>query len=110
MKQMGVDDWLVNIVLELFRIIRVGYGSHITTAVEQITRRKPASFAQFAKDHAEFFRSVGRRGRRGRREDMRIQYIVGLIGHYSTQIPEAATFLKICAEMTVLAGYFDSLV
>jgi len=41
---------------------------------------------------------------------MRIQYIVGLIGHYSTQIPEAATFLKICAEMTVLAGYFDSLV
>jgi hypothetical protein len=55
MKQMGLDEWLVNIVLELFRIFRVGYGSQITTAVEQITRRKPASFAQFAKDHAEFF-------------------------------------------------------
>ena len=87
--------------------------SRKSTAVEQITRRKPASFAQFAKDHAESFRSVGRRRRRRKRrirEDMRIQYIVGLIGHYSTQIPEAATFLKICAEMTVLAGYFDSLV
>jgi uncharacterized protein YbjT (DUF2867 family) len=56
MKQMGADDWLVNIVLELFRIIRGGYGSQITTVVEQITGRKPTSFGQFAKDYAKFFR------------------------------------------------------
>jgi uncharacterized protein YbjT (DUF2867 family) len=55
-KQMGADDWLVNIALELVRVIRRGYGSQITTAVEQITGRKPISFGQFAKDYAKFFR------------------------------------------------------
>jgi hypothetical protein len=34
----------------------------------------------------------------------------GLDNNYSTQIPGIATFLKICGDMIVLAGYFDSLV
>jgi hypothetical protein len=45
-----------------------------------------------------------------KRNDTRIQYIVGLIKYYSIQIPGTATFLKICGDMTVLAGYFDSIV
>jgi hypothetical protein len=45
-----------------------------------------------------------------KRNDTRIKYIVGLIKYYSTQIPGTVTFLKICGNMTALAGYFDSLV
>lgn len=55
MKQMDIDGWLVNIILELFRKIRGGYGSQITAAVEEITGNKPISFGQFAKDYSKFF-------------------------------------------------------
>jgi uncharacterized protein YbjT (DUF2867 family) len=56
MKQMGADDWSIDIMLELFRIIRAGYGSQTTTALEHIIGRKPISFAQFAKDYAQVLR------------------------------------------------------
>ena len=49
MKQMGADDWFIDVMLELFRITRAGYGSQTTTAVEHIIGRKPIPFAQFAK-------------------------------------------------------------
>jgi hypothetical protein len=45
-----------------------------------------------------------------KRNDTHIQYIAGLIKYYSRQILRTATFLKICGDMTVLAGYFDILV
>ena len=53
MKQMGADDWFIDVMLELFRITRAGYGSETTTAVEHILGRKPISFTQFAKDYAK---------------------------------------------------------
>jgi uncharacterized protein YbjT (DUF2867 family) len=56
MEQVGMNDWYIDIMIELFRIIRAGYGSETTAAVEHITGRKPISFAQFAKDYAEVFR------------------------------------------------------
>jgi uncharacterized protein YbjT (DUF2867 family) len=56
MEQVGMSDWYIDIMIELFRIIRAGYGSETTAAVEHITGRKPISFAQFAKDYAEVFR------------------------------------------------------
>jgi uncharacterized protein YbjT (DUF2867 family) len=56
MEQIGMSDWYIDIMIELFRIIRAGYGSETTAAVEHITGRKPISFAQFAKDYAEVFR------------------------------------------------------
>lgn len=56
MKQIGMGDWFIDIMVELFRIIRAGYGSGTTTVVEDITGRKPIPFAQFAKDYAEVFR------------------------------------------------------
>jgi uncharacterized protein YbjT (DUF2867 family) len=55
MKQIGMDDWSIDLMTELFRIIRAGYGSETTTVVEDITGRKPIPFSQFAKDHAEVF-------------------------------------------------------
>jgi uncharacterized protein YbjT (DUF2867 family) len=56
MKQIGMGDWFIDIMMELFRIIRTGYGSETTNEVEHITGRKPISFTQFAKDYAEVFR------------------------------------------------------
>jgi uncharacterized protein YbjT (DUF2867 family) len=56
MKQVGMDEWFIDIMMELFRIIRTGYGSETTTVVEDITGRKPIPFSQFAKDHTEVFR------------------------------------------------------
>src|SRR5215203_5025869 len=56
MKQIGMGDWFIDIMMELFRIIKAGYGSETTTVVEDITGRKPIPFAQFAKDYAEVFR------------------------------------------------------
>ena len=56
MKQMGADDWFIDVILELFRIIRAGYGSQTTTAVEHIIGRKPVSFSEFAKDYAQTFK------------------------------------------------------
>jgi uncharacterized protein YbjT (DUF2867 family) len=53
MKQIGADDWSIDIMIELFRIIRAGYGSKTNTAVGDILGRKPIPFAQFAKDYAE---------------------------------------------------------
>jgi hypothetical protein len=55
MKQIGVDNWSIDIMMELFRIIRAGYGSETTDEVEHITGRKPISFTQFARDYAEVF-------------------------------------------------------
>ncbi|MDQ6864544.1 MAG: SDR family oxidoreductase [Thermoproteota archaeon] len=56
MKQIGMEDWLIDAIMEFFSIVRAGHASQTTNMVEQITGRKPISFAQFAKDYAEFFR------------------------------------------------------
>jgi uncharacterized protein YbjT (DUF2867 family) len=55
MKKMGMDDWLADAFMELYSVIRSGYASQTTAVFEQITRRKPISFEQFARDYASFF-------------------------------------------------------
>ena len=55
MEQIGIDGWYIDIMIELFRIIRAGYGSETTAAVEHITGRKPISFAQFVRDYSNSF-------------------------------------------------------
>jgi uncharacterized protein YbjT (DUF2867 family) len=56
MKQVGMESWLIDAVMELYNRIKAGHESKTTTVVEQVTGRRPISFAQFAKDHVEFFR------------------------------------------------------
>jgi uncharacterized protein YbjT (DUF2867 family) len=56
MKDMGMDDWSANSLIELFDITRKGYTSDITSVVEELTGRKPISFSQFVIDYAEAFR------------------------------------------------------
>jgi|SRR5215212_1752365 uncharacterized protein YbjT (DUF2867 family) len=56
MKDMGVDDWTINSMIELFGITRAGYLSEISPAVEQVTGNKPITFSQFARDYAVAFK------------------------------------------------------
>lgn len=56
MKDMGMDDWTINIALELFDDYRKGNASQVFDAVESITGNNSISFAQFAKDYAGAFR------------------------------------------------------
>jgi uncharacterized protein YbjT (DUF2867 family) len=56
MKDMGMDDWSANSLIDLFDITRKGYASDISSVVEELTGRKPISFPQFVKDYAQAFR------------------------------------------------------
>ena len=56
MKDIDLDEWLIDIILEGYNNLRKGYFSPVTTVVEEITGRKPISFNEFAKEHAEVFR------------------------------------------------------
>jgi uncharacterized protein YbjT (DUF2867 family) len=56
MKEMGMENWFIDAMMEFNNIIRAGHGPQMTTVVEQITGRKPILFGQFAKDHAEALR------------------------------------------------------
>jgi uncharacterized protein YbjT (DUF2867 family) len=56
MKSMGMNEWFINSMMELYDITRMGYASQVSSAIEEITGRKPISFSQFARDYAESFR------------------------------------------------------
>lgn len=56
MKENGMDDWLIDTILELNDYFKKGYASQVSSAVEEVTGMKPTSFNQFARDYAEFFR------------------------------------------------------
>jgi uncharacterized protein YbjT (DUF2867 family) len=56
MKEMGMDDWLINTISELSNYFKKGYASQVSSSVEEITGKKPLSFSQFANDYAQLFR------------------------------------------------------
>jgi hypothetical protein len=56
MKELGMDDWLINTILELYSYFRKGCASKVSSEVKEVTGKKPTPFAQFAKDYAEAFR------------------------------------------------------
>ncbi len=56
MKDIGWNEWAINFMVELCSIMRLGYLSQVSSAVEELTGRRPISFSQFAKDYAEAFR------------------------------------------------------
>jgi hypothetical protein len=49
------EDWLIDAILEEFYNTKVGNRSKTTNMVEQIIGRKPTSFVQFVRDHADSF-------------------------------------------------------
>jgi hypothetical protein len=56
MKKLGMADWHINYVMELFSITRAGNLSSISTAVEDVTGRKPTSILQFGRDYVNSFK------------------------------------------------------
>jgi hypothetical protein len=53
----GVDDWFIYIVLGMLdSYYKSGIAAQVFPAVEEVTGKKPITFAQFAKDHAEAFK------------------------------------------------------
>ena len=56
MKQAGLPDWTIDVLMELHAVTRTGHMAAVTQSVEQVTGKKPISFAQFARDHAGAFK------------------------------------------------------
>jgi uncharacterized protein YbjT (DUF2867 family) len=56
MKDMGMDEYTINITIELFEFTRAGYVSAISPVTEQTTGNKPISFSQFVSDYAVAFK------------------------------------------------------
>ena len=54
--KLGMEDWLIDAMMELYTIIRSGHGSQIASSIEEVTGRKPILFSQFAKDYAQALR------------------------------------------------------
>jgi hypothetical protein len=55
MKEMGMGEWFIKLVLELYDSYRKGQASQVSNEVESITGNKPILFAQFSKDYASSF-------------------------------------------------------
>ena len=56
MKAMGMDEWFINSMMDLFSITRAGYASDISSAIEEVTGKKPITFSKFAKDYSSAFK------------------------------------------------------
>jgi uncharacterized protein YbjT (DUF2867 family) len=56
MKNSGIGDWWINVIMEVYELYKGGTQEQISTAIEEVTGKKPIMFAQFAKDYAEAFR------------------------------------------------------
>jgi len=56
MKDMGMDEWIINSIIELFEFAKAGHWSAISPVTEQITGNKPIGFSQFAGDYAVAFK------------------------------------------------------
>ncbi len=55
MQDMGMPDWFVDAIMELYAVNKAGYTAGVTDTVEQVTGKAPRSFEQFVQDHVEAF-------------------------------------------------------
>jgi hypothetical protein len=59
LRDAGVDDWFINVVLGMLDpYYRGGKAAQAFSAVEEVTGRKPITFAQFAKEYADEVRNL----------------------------------------------------
>src|SRR5215213_2676577 len=56
MKAIGMDEWFINSMMELFSITRAGYVSDVSPAIGEVTGKKPITFSEFAKDYSRAFK------------------------------------------------------
>src|SRR5438093_10066691 len=57
MIQAGVPQWQVDLVMELHAVNKQNRWSDVTSDIEKVTGTPPTDFAQFARDHADKFRT-----------------------------------------------------
>lgn len=57
MRQMGMDDWLVDALMSLNRLIAAGHAAGISPDTERLLGRPPIGFARFAADNADRWRA-----------------------------------------------------
>jgi uncharacterized protein YbjT (DUF2867 family) len=55
LRQVGMQEWLADGVLDLQQFNRAGKAAQVSHAVQQITGREPRNFEQFSKDYAVAF-------------------------------------------------------
>ena len=51
-----LPEWLVDDMVVLYGIFRLGYGAAVSPAISEITGKPPRSFGDFVRDHAARFR------------------------------------------------------
>jgi uncharacterized protein YbjT (DUF2867 family) len=51
----GLPRWLADDMIILFASFREGYGATVTNTVAEVTKQRPRTFRQFARDHARVF-------------------------------------------------------
>jgi hypothetical protein len=57
MLQAGLPQWQVEGVMELHSINKQNRWATVTSEIKKVTGKPPIDFAQFARDHAEKFRT-----------------------------------------------------
>lgn len=55
LEDQGMSRWLMELIIELYRISRHGRAARISPAVQAVLHRAPISFTAFAADHVEYF-------------------------------------------------------
>jgi uncharacterized protein YbjT (DUF2867 family) len=56
MKDSDIGEWWINVIMEVYDLYKGGTQEQISSAVEEVTGKKPISFSQFAKDYAQAFK------------------------------------------------------
>jgi uncharacterized protein YbjT (DUF2867 family) len=56
MKDIGLSEWWIKAIIEVYEYYNKGIQKQVSSAVEQVTGKKPISFSRFAKDYADAFR------------------------------------------------------
>jgi uncharacterized protein YbjT (DUF2867 family) len=55
MKDIGIGEWWIDTIIEVYEYYKRGLQQQVFTTVEEVTGKKPITFAQFAKDYADNF-------------------------------------------------------
>jgi hypothetical protein len=56
MKKIGIGDWWINTIIEVYQFYKSGLQANVSPDVEEVTGRKPIPFSQFANEHADAFK------------------------------------------------------
>jgi uncharacterized protein YbjT (DUF2867 family) len=56
MKDIGLSEWWINAIIEVYEYYKKGTQKQVSSAVEEVTGKKPIPFSRFAKDYAQTFK------------------------------------------------------